>query len=326
MQHLAVALVGFARFKRHACLAGLPTQDDVDHAGDRIGAVLRRCAVAQHFDPIDGRNGDRVDVGAGRTAADGLLHVHQRLLVPTLAVDQHQHLVGTQRAQRGGADDVGPVADEGTREIEAGLERLQHLADLLYAGLFELLAADHIHGRGGFGGGAAARARTEHLDGVETGGLVCCGFGFGRLRALVLRVHERRDGERQRQEQCRTDGACVSAALRLLGDTHGVAPLMSMGAPGPRRGMRVGDPGFRSPRGGVVARKPMLAGAQHACKRFQRRSEPMRALPLRGVRDSSWPVRGTVVPGCAAPEGSWPGPIGAAAGPVPRAIAWRLWR
>src|SRR5579872_5137828 len=29
--------------------------DDVDHAGDRVGAVVRRSAVLQHFDSVDNR-------------------------------------------------------------------------------------------------------------------------------------------------------------------------------------------------------------------------------------------------------------------------------
>ncbi|EEF25530.1 conserved hypothetical protein, partial [Ricinus communis] len=83
---------------------------------------------------MDGAKRDGVDVGAGRAAADGLLHVDQRLLVAALAIDQHQHLVRTEGAQGGGADRVGAIADEGGGEVERRVQRLQQLAQLQRAG------------------------------------------------------------------------------------------------------------------------------------------------------------------------------------------------
>jgi hypothetical protein len=100
-------------------------QDDVDHAGDRVRPVLGGGAVAQHLDVVDGRHRNRIDVGAGRAAADGLLDVDQRLLVAALAVHQHQQLVGPEAAQGGRADDVGAVADEGVVKLNDGSSVLQ---------------------------------------------------------------------------------------------------------------------------------------------------------------------------------------------------------
>jgi len=83
-------------------LLGLRFQDDVDHAGNGVGAILRRGAVAQHLDPVDGRSRDRVQVHAHRASAERPVHVHQRARVPPLAVDEDEHLVGpeTQQARR----------------------------------------------------------------------------------------------------------------------------------------------------------------------------------------------------------------------------------
>ena len=40
-------------------------QDEVDHAGDGVGAIQGRGAVRQHFDAFDGRQGDRIEVDGG---------------------------------------------------------------------------------------------------------------------------------------------------------------------------------------------------------------------------------------------------------------------
>ena len=226
VQYLAVALVGLSGFERHPRLVGLAPEHDVDHARQRVRTVLRGGAIAQHLDALDGRDRDRVDVGARRTAGDGLLHVDQRLLVASLAVDQHQHLVGAERTQRGRAQDVGAVADRGAREVEARFEHLQDLADLLRAGAFELLAVDHVDRCGGLGGGTAAGARAEDLDGVEGDGFV-----RGVLVALdgrLLRLH-RHCQRRPCQEQGQGQGDDAVKAMSILplqavGDlTHGVS-------------------------------------------------------------------------------------------------------
>jgi hypothetical protein len=203
VQHAAVAFIGLPGFEAHHRGVGLRPQDDVDHAGNRIGAVLRRGAVAQHFDAVDRGHRDRVDVGTRGTAADGLLHVDQRLLVAALAVDQHEDLVGAEGAQRRGAQDVGAVADEGAGEIEARLEHLQDLTHFLHAGLAQLFAGDHVDRRGGFRRRAPACARADDLHLVEFGrgarGLRflvgCLGTGGGVLRLC-------RQGERQSEGQC----------------------------------------------------------------------------------------------------------------------------
>src|SRR5207244_4507800 len=45
----------------------LVLQDDVDHACDGVGAVLRRSAILQHLDVVDG--GQRYEAEVGRGAA-----------------------------------------------------------------------------------------------------------------------------------------------------------------------------------------------------------------------------------------------------------------
>ena len=69
--------------------------DDVDHAGDRVGAVRRGRAVAQHLDVLDDVVGDRVQVDEVARAVIG-----QRVVRGAHAVEQHQRRVGGQAAQR----------------------------------------------------------------------------------------------------------------------------------------------------------------------------------------------------------------------------------
>ena len=67
--------------------------DDVDDAGDRIGAVHRGRAVLQDLGALDQRARDRGEVdGVGRT-----LHARRR---PAAAVDEHERTLGAETTQR----------------------------------------------------------------------------------------------------------------------------------------------------------------------------------------------------------------------------------
>ena len=201
VQHGAVAFAGLAGLEEDLGFLGLLLQHDVDDAGDGVGTVLRRGAVAQHFDALDRGDRDGVDVGTGRAAGDGLLHVHQRLLVAALAVDQHQHLIGSEGAQGGRAQDVGAVADGGAREVEAGFQHLQELAQLAGAGALELLAVDHVDRCCGVGGGAVLRAAAEDGDGVElAGGFLIRRRVLGECRQGQRQGNGERDGARGRAD------------------------------------------------------------------------------------------------------------------------------
>ena len=103
---------------------------DVDHARDRIRAILRGGAVAQHLDPLDRERGDHVHVDRRRTTPDGAVDVEQRRHVAPLAIEQHQRLVGVQAAQRRGPRHVGAVGDRGLREVERGDQLVQRLVEL----------------------------------------------------------------------------------------------------------------------------------------------------------------------------------------------------
>jgi len=159
---VAVSLIGGADVGAELAKVRAFLQDDVDDAGDRVRAVLGGRAVAQHLDALDRGQGNGIDVGAGRAAPDGLLHVHQGLLVAALAVDQDQQLVRAEAAQGCGADDVGAVADEGGAEVERRIEVLQHLAQFLHPGRLHVLQVDQAHRHGGVERGLGLGARAQH--------------------------------------------------------------------------------------------------------------------------------------------------------------------
>src|SRR5437867_4427988 len=72
----------------------LVDQKEVNHAGDRIGAVPRRGAIFQDVDVIDHRKWNQVNVHAS-AESDGV----QRTKGDTFSVNQHQGFFGQQAAQ-----------------------------------------------------------------------------------------------------------------------------------------------------------------------------------------------------------------------------------
>src|SRR5450830_789038 len=82
-------------------------EDDVDHARDGIGAVLGGGAVLQHFDVVDGGDGNEVEVGRSAALVRPAQHGQVGGGVAALAVDQHQGVVGRQAAQAGRQGQIG---------------------------------------------------------------------------------------------------------------------------------------------------------------------------------------------------------------------------
>ncbi len=116
--------------------------DDVDNAGDGVGAVGRRCAVLQDLDAFDGGVGNGVQVDEVTRRVVG-----QRIVGHTHAVDEDQGRVRRQAAQRnaGGAGcevtASGPVVVHGAAVIAGNV--LNGAFDRRHAALFEVGRSDH---------------------------------------------------------------------------------------------------------------------------------------------------------------------------------------
>jgi hypothetical protein len=142
--------------------------DDVDDAGDGVGAVLGGRAFQQHFDVVDRGQRDEVQVG-GRAALIGAAQDGQvGRAVTALAVQQDQGVVGADAAQLGRQGQGGGVAAEGL-----GVERRdvlgQGLDQVRLAGLLEDVGAQHGDRRGAVDGLHAGGARPGDDDGLEFG-------------------------------------------------------------------------------------------------------------------------------------------------------------
>ena len=121
-------------------------QLDVDHTGNRVGAVQRRCTVLEHLDAIDCVERDRAAVDETALAV-----VAQRIGHHALAVDQGERAAHRQAAQRdaGGTGGEGPVKPwfSVPWPLAARLRRTSET--FVLAGAFQILIADDLHGTRG---------------------------------------------------------------------------------------------------------------------------------------------------------------------------------
>jgi hypothetical protein len=164
-------------------------QDEIGDAADRIGAVYRRGAFGQHFDPLDHALRYQVEVGIGHA----------------LAIDEHQRAVDAQAPQRdacraiaafkqgaGDAATVAVVLGIGRVTGNAG-ELLQYIAQGGLAGTGDVAAIQRHHRAGRLDVDASdQRTGDDHTFQVFCLflGLAGCGLirsrGIGRCRILCL--------------------------------------------------------------------------------------------------------------------------------------------
>jgi len=74
--------------------AELVNQKEIDHAGDRIGAIHRRGAILQDVDMIDHRKRNQINIRAGAEP-----DTVQRTKGHTLSINQHESFLGQKAAQ-----------------------------------------------------------------------------------------------------------------------------------------------------------------------------------------------------------------------------------
>ena len=94
----AVAVAGSSMNREFAAIGPVP-QFQVDDGGNGVGTVLGGGAVAQHLDTLHGRCRYGAKVRAAGSVPDhSVEHAQPRHVVPPLAVDEDQCLVGAQAA------------------------------------------------------------------------------------------------------------------------------------------------------------------------------------------------------------------------------------
>ena len=89
---VTTAFLGHVDEAGDLCALVVALGDEVDHAADRVGAVDRRCAVAQHLDALDRGERDGVEVDRAALQAMG---------GDAAPVEQHQRGVGALAAEVG---------------------------------------------------------------------------------------------------------------------------------------------------------------------------------------------------------------------------------
>ena len=211
-----------AAFVGHAVLAAqlhaleVLLEDEVDHAGHRIGAVHARHAAGHHLHALDPFHRDGVDVDRGGAGAG--THV-------AAAVDQHQgagraHAAQVQQAEARGADEAGGIA-QGVGGRQRRHPRHQ-VADVGGAGAADFLGGDRGHRGGGDEAGAGdARAGDDHL--VQLGGCAVLGPGFlgeGGTGEGCEQCHHQGSGEAVAGD----DDPVIHTATCALGDARMLGP------------------------------------------------------------------------------------------------------
>ena len=174
-------------------------QHDVDDARNRIGAVLRARAVAQHFDPLDRADRNAVEVDRARALAELGFGREGRRRVAPLAVHEHEHLVRAQVPQLRRAHEVREVRVRLPRQVERGYERLQRRADFAgqRRGLANRIRRDEVDRREALVDVVARRARADDDDFFERR------LVFSRERRTPEHETDTRRADTQNRPDCR---------------------------------------------------------------------------------------------------------------------------
>ncbi len=201
---VAIAVTGQAIGATQDGALEVAAQDDVDHAGDGIGAIDCRGAVLEHFHALDGieRNGAQV-------GEDLLAVVGQAVGGHAAAVQQDQGRARAQAAQRNAGATTGKAVAEGLGDGAGAIsgQGLQVFGNRGLAGAVDFLAGYYLHRRRRFSVGAR-NVRTGDRDAVQVGGLVLREGGGGSRGANQQQGAAGKD---------MGDGRCQSAAAAAGG-------------------------------------------------------------------------------------------------------------
>ena len=144
-------------------------ENDVDDARYRVGSVLRGRAIAQDLDALDRAGRNRIQIDTRRAAADRAVDVDERAGMTTLAVDEYQHLIGTESAQRRRTDVISSVGNRRPRKIEGWRQQLDDLARLDLARRLDLGRRQNVNGHRRVENRPIVCARADDNRGVELG-------------------------------------------------------------------------------------------------------------------------------------------------------------
>ena len=158
-----VSLVILAEVRLNVARFRVVRQDEIHHPGNGIGAVLRRCAVAQDLHLLHGDAGKRHQIDTLRALVDtGDEFTDYRAPVAALAVDQHQGAVRGHAAQVGRPYQGAGIADGFAADVVGRHHVGQHVQYVRAALAFQIGFTEHIDGHRRFCRGARGAARADN--------------------------------------------------------------------------------------------------------------------------------------------------------------------
>ena len=178
------ALVGSAGAGAELRALEILAGDDVDHTGNGIRTVHRRCSILQHLDALHGdqRQGVEIDEGVGKTVG------RETVVGQPAAIEQHQGVLLRKAAQADPGRTRCPATVGGFVGGIAGIggKGAKHVGHGRFSGGVQLFAVDHLHRIGGFGIAAldvgAGDTYGRQRAGIARGGGGSGGLGGGGQR------------------------------------------------------------------------------------------------------------------------------------------------
>ena len=146
VEGLAVAFLKGAGVEFETTAGGGILELEIHDAGDGVRAVLRRRAVAQHFDLAqrDGRDGGDVRALRAVRHAVAAVPVDDRRAVASLSVHQDQRVVRRQVAKHRRPDDRRRIADRLRVDVERGDDRAQLILQIDDALVGDVGRREHV--------------------------------------------------------------------------------------------------------------------------------------------------------------------------------------
>ena len=153
-------------------------EHEVHHAGDGVGAVLGRRAVAQHLGLLERQSGNERDVGALRTVCEAVaVPGDDGRAVAPLPVDQHQRVIRREAAKVRGPREGRRVRNRLNVDVERRDHVAQQVGEVGVALLNDVRRRDHVDGYGRFGHRSRLGAATDCDQAFE----LQCGRNHGRV-------------------------------------------------------------------------------------------------------------------------------------------------
>ena len=175
-----------ARLELDGAPGAIVVEDEVHHPRDGVGAVLRRCAVAQHFGLLQRQPRNQRDVGAlGAVREAVAVPGDDRSAVTPLPVHQNQRVVRGQAAQVGRTRERGRVTDGLDVHVEGRHNVAEQVGEVVVALVDDLRTGDDVDGDRRFGHRTRPGAGADGDDAAQRDGFLA--QKHVELRRLAVR-------------------------------------------------------------------------------------------------------------------------------------------